>query len=317
MISARFTFGLPAKCASSRWKALPFLLPLFLLGALSPAQSQSGPSQFCAWEHPQSLGEWYQRYRSFATSAAPAHFPKEWSDEEADFARLLWFWQRRLSGLETYEDSLEALQAQYGLSGEEAALAQPMPLLMGALSQSFLAREAALSTNPVPVIKRYVETAGYLKALRQYEDTCAVLNLLAAVYDACVWAAEDRLLYYPLVVMLPDAQEGGLKRLEALAKNSPHPFIRTEARYFLYKLHVGILEQEITGRRHLSHLAETYPYNPILQLEWAELLPASMTEERQKVRQRMQTILDSTRIVLDTTAHRHFRALWQDQQEDW
>lgn len=314
MIKARFTFGLPAKCTPPRRGRMLLLSTLFLLGSFSPGRAQKS---FCTWEHPESLGKWYQDYRSFAPEAAPAHFPAEWTEEEADFARLLWYWQRRLSGLETYEDSLKALHAQYGLTGDEATLAQPGGLLMGALSQTFLAREAALGSNPVPVIKRYLETGGYLRALRQYQDSCAVLALLAAVYDASVSAAEDRMLYYPLVVLLPDARDGGLERLRHMAKNSSHPFIQTEARYFLYKIHAGILKQEITGRRHLRHLAQRYAYNPILQLEWAALLPASMTRERRQVRQRMESMLEAEKNVLDSVPRQHFRALWQDQQEDW
>jgi len=314
MTEARFSFGLPAKCNPPRLGNLSLLGALFLLLSFSPGRAQKS---FCSWEHPASLGAWYQAYRHFSPQAGPVHFPPAWTETEADFARLLWYWQRRLSGGETYEDSLRALHRQYGLTGDEAALAPPEDLLMGALSQTFLAREAALGTNPVPVVKRYLETGGYLRALRQYEDSCAVLALLSDVYDASVKAAEDRMLFYPLVVLLPDARERGLSRLRKRAQPKMHPFIQTEARYFLFKIHAGILDQEITGRKHLRKLAEQYPRNPILQLEWAQLLPASMKEERQQVRQRMEAILEENAGSLDAAAKSHFRALWRDQQVDW
>lgn len=287
-----------------------------LLQASSESVRPSSPS-ICGFPHAASLGQWYQRYRSYSDSAGPAYFPARWTRREADFARLLWYWQRRLGGKEVYGDSLRGLEEQYGLMGSEVDLAPAPDLLMGALSKTFLAREAALGSNPVPVIQRYLEATDYLQALRQYQDSCAALNLMSRVYDASVTAAGERLIHYPLVALLPKAQPGGLEKLKGLAQGAAHPFVAGEARYFLYKIHARILDQEITGRRYLGALAARFPSNPILQLEWAQLLPSSMEEERRLLRQRMTAILEGEAARLDASERGHFRRLWQLRQEKW
>lgn len=284
------------------------------------APQENAPSSFskiCGFPHAASLGRWYQRYHSFSDSAGPAYFPARWTPREADFARFLWFWQRRLGGKETYGDSLQALEKQYRLQGSEVDLAPAPDLLMGALSKTFLAREAALGSNPLPVIRRYLEATDYLQALRQYQDSCAALNLLSRIYDASVTAAGERLMHYPLVALLPKAQDQGLEKLKELVQNSRHPFVAGEGAYFLYKIHARILDQEITGRRYLTALAGQFPSNPILQLEWAQLLSSSMKEERRVLRQRMKAILEGESGHLDTKERAHYQRLWKLRQEKW
>jgi hypothetical protein len=145
-------------------------------------------------------------------------------------------------------------------------------LFIRASAALFAIRTEALLGNKYSGARKYLKALPILKELLRRSEEADELKLLAGLYHFGMPEFSRKHKYLlPLFWAFPDADEGIGKRFLLQCLDSPSPYVRTEARYFLFKFYKDLFEESEVARLHLGYLVQQFPENAIFKNEWALL----------------------------------------------
>jgi hypothetical protein len=209
---------------------------------------------------------------------------------EQDFVRIQHHWWATLRGesSEQHFAAIRKIAEGYIQENRRPQNLSCLELFMTTMAHGFSARIELLEGSRFSAANEYLEGIKYLKALREKEETYEETSLLLSLYDGIVGAAEEHVLYTPILFFFPKGDlQKGLKELKALSSKE-NPIVATEALYFRYKIYSSLLEKPAEARWLLQQLMVKYPNNWLFRFELLRVQLAQNPENKQQLFNRFQ-----------------------------